>query len=47
MEDEPTRIYADRQLLEEVKTAYPEAKGMTYTGEVEWALRKLLHLKEA
>jgi len=37
-----TRIWVNLKLLDDVETAYPETKGMTYTGRVEWALRKLL-----
>ena len=42
-----TRIWVDIPLLNEVKEAYPEIKGMTYTGVTDWALRKLLQIKEA
>jgi len=40
------RIYVEQGLLDEVKKDYPEAKGMTYTGLVDWALRYLLKPKE-
>ena len=38
-----SRIYADRKLMEQLKAKYPETQGMTYTGLIEWALRKLLN----
>lgn len=43
--DDETRIYASKKLMDEVKQAYPEAAGMTYTGLTEWAFRKLLEAK--
>ena len=37
-----SRIYVSKKLVDNVKTAYPETKGLTYTGTIDWALRKLL-----
>jgi hypothetical protein len=45
--EDQARIYADRTLLNQVKEKYPETGGMTFTGIVDWALRKLLQAKEA
>jgi len=42
-----SRVYAERKLMEQVKKAYPETKNMTYTGLVDWGLRKLLAIKGA
>lgn len=39
MQEETTRIYADRKLLDDLKKAYPETRGMTYTGLVDWLMR--------
>ena len=36
------RLEVDEKLLDQIKEAYPEMKGLTYTGLVEWALRKVL-----
>jgi hypothetical protein len=47
MSTEETRIYTDKDLLTKVKEKYPETGGMTFTGIVDWALRKLLQAKEA
>ena len=44
--DPEKRVYANAKLMQNVKQEYPETKGMTYSGLVEWALRKLLTLKE-
>jgi hypothetical protein len=41
------RIYADKALLNQLKEKYPETGGMTFTGLVEWAIRKLLEIKGA
>ena len=40
------RIYVEQQLMDEVKQNFKEAKGMTYTGLIDWALRYLLKQKE-
>jgi len=42
---ETSRLQVEKQLLNELRKSYPETKGMTYTGIVDWALRKLLTLK--
>jgi len=45
---ETSRIEVARSLMDQIKEAYPESKGMTYAGLVDWALRKLLNnTKEA
>jgi hypothetical protein len=36
------RTYTDSELVEQIKDKYPETVGMTATGVVDWALRKLL-----
>jgi hypothetical protein len=35
----------DRDLIQQIKEKYPETKGMTATGVIDWALRKLLEVK--
>jgi hypothetical protein len=35
-------IFLDKQLVEALKKAYPEVKGLTYSGTVDFALRLLL-----
>lgn len=44
VQERPSRPYVERDLIEDIKTKYPETKGMNYTTLVEWALRKLLTL---
>ena len=39
------RFEVNENLLDELKTAYPEVGGLTYTGLIEWAVRKAI--KEA
>ena len=39
------RVYVEQGLIDEVKKSFKEAKGMTYTGLVDWALRYLLKQK--
>ena len=36
------RLEVDTVLLDQVKAKYPEIKGLTYTGMVEWLARKAL-----
>ena len=36
------RLEVDEKLLEQLKKAYSETEGLTYTGLVEWSIRKLL-----
>jgi len=38
------RAYVDVKLLQQIKTSYPEVKGLSATGVVDWSLRK--NLKE-
>lgn len=42
-----TRTWTEIHLLEMVRKKYPETKRMTYTGLVDWALRKLLEIGKA
>ncbi len=42
-----TRIWVDKPLLNKVKNANPETRGMTYAGVTDWALRKQLKRKGA
>jgi len=41
-----TRLWMEKKLLDQVRNRFPETKRMTYTGLVDWALRKLLENKE-
>ena len=36
----------DADLIQAVKTAYPETAGLTATGVIDWSLRKIVTLKE-
>lgn len=38
-----TRI--DVVLIQKVKKAYPEVEGLTATGVIDWALRKIVEVK--
>ncbi len=42
-----TRLWVLIPLLKELKNNYPEARGMTFTKEVDWALRKLIEAAKA
>jgi len=42
---ETSRVYVETELMDAVKRKVPETKAMTYTGLVDYVLRKLL--KEA
>ena len=37
-----TRLWASISLLKSVKEEYPEARRLTFTGDIDWALRRLL-----
>ena len=37
-----TRVWVEKELLNNLKDAFTETKGMTYSGLVDWALRYLL-----
>ena len=37
-----TRLWVSISLLKSVKEEYPEARRLTFTGEIDWALRRLL-----
>jgi len=37
-----TRLWVSTLLLKAVKEKYPEARRLTFTGEIDWALRRLL-----
>ena len=47
MAKEEIKVRVERELLEKLKEKFPETKGLTYTGTVDWALRVLLKFKEA
>jgi len=36
------RVYVEKELMDDVKRKLPEAKGMTYTGLVDYVLRIIL-----
>ena len=42
LEAKPLRVKVERELIETVKNMYPESGGLTATGVVDWALRKLI-----
>jgi len=39
---EQARVYVERELMDTVKRKLPETKSMTYTGLIDYVLRKLL-----
>lgn len=41
------RAYVNEELVARIKKKFPETKGMTATGLVDWALRYLLKLQAA
>ena len=41
------RAYVNQELITNIKKKFPETKGMTGTGLVDWALRYLLKLQQA
>jgi len=42
MEKKNVRIWANRSLIDKIKGVFPETKGLTYSGVVDFALRLLL-----
>ena len=46
-ENKEARARVTLKLIQKVKQKFPETKGMTATGLVDWALRYLLKLKQA
>lgn len=50
MSEKKTHVAKDSELLElifEIKKHYPETKGLTASGVIDWALRYLLTLKKS
>jgi len=43
---ENVHIFLDKQLVENLKKAYPEVKGLTYSGAVNFAVRLAIKMAE-
>ena len=39
LESEKVHIFLDKQLVDDLKKTYPELKGLTYSGAVDFAVR--------
>jgi hypothetical protein len=44
---ENVHIFIKKQLVETLKKAYPEVKGLTYSGAVDFAVRLAIKMAEA
>jgi len=44
---EKVHVFVDKQLVEALKKAYPEIKGLTYSGAVGFAVRLAIKMAEA
>jgi len=44
---ENVHIFLNKQLVETLKKAYPEVKGLTYSGAVDFAVRLAIKMAEA
>jgi hypothetical protein len=44
---ENVHIFLNKQLVENLKKAYPEVKGLTYSGAVDFAVRLAIKMVEA
>ena len=42
-----SRVYVPTEIMEAIKEKFPEAKHMTYSGLVKWALSYLLKIQKA
>jgi len=44
---EKVHIFLDKQLVDDLKKTYPELKGLTYSGAVDFAVRFAIKMAEA
>jgi hypothetical protein len=44
---EKVHVFLDKELVEALKKAYPEVKGLTYSGAVNFAVRLAVKMAEA